>query len=138
MLGILGNFKIIAILITIIGIMGTVGYFSYNSLKAQNELLKQNVVTLKQVVKQQKNTIDTMNKNFNIIQKEQKKLFSKFNSIENSTSKLRELFNDHDFRNLVQEKPGLIENRINKGTDNVLDEFREITKPSNFYDDKKN
>jgi len=41
--------------------------------------------------------------------------------------KLIKLFSDHDFTNLVNKKPGLIENRINKGTDKVFKELEDIS-----------
>lgn len=37
------------------------------------------------------------------------------------------LFSDHDFTNLVNKKPGLIQNRINKGTDKVFQELQDIS-----------
>jgi len=41
--------------------------------------------------------------------------------------KLIKLFSDHDFTRLVNKKPGLIENRINKGTDKVFKELEDIS-----------
>ncbi len=40
---------------------------------------------------------------------------------------LIKLFSDHDFTNLVNKKPGLIEIRINKGTDKVFQELEDIS-----------
>ncbi len=40
---------------------------------------------------------------------------------------LIKLFADHDFTNLVNKKPGLIELRINKGTDKVFQELEDIS-----------
>ena len=40
---------------------------------------------------------------------------------------LIKLFSDHDFTNLVNKKPGLIELRINKGTDKVFQELEDIS-----------
>ena len=40
---------------------------------------------------------------------------------------LIKLFADHDFGRLVQNKPGLIETRINKGTDKVFKELEGIS-----------
>lgn len=40
---------------------------------------------------------------------------------------LIKLFSDHDFAKLVNAKPGLIEKRINKGTDKVFQELEDIS-----------
>lgn len=42
---------------------------------------------------------------------------------------LEKLFSSHDLDRLAQRKPGLIERRINAGTQRVWDEFERITKP---------
>lgn len=42
---------------------------------------------------------------------------------------LEKLFSRHDLDRLAQRKPGLIERRINAGTQRVWDEFERITKP---------
>jgi len=41
--------------------------------------------------------------------------------------KLIKLFSDHDFTNLVNKKPGLIEKRINKATDKLFKELEGIS-----------
>lgn len=40
---------------------------------------------------------------------------------------LIKLFADHDFTNLVNKKPGLIQNLINKGTDKVFKEIEDVS-----------
>jgi hypothetical protein len=66
------------------------------------------------------------------MQRRQNELNSQFSDIEQNTSQLRRLFGEHDFTNLVEEKPGLIEPRVNRGTDEVLMNLEDITDPSNY------
>ena len=44
-------------------------------------------------------------------------------------NKMRDLFQDHDFAKLITNKPGLIENRMIKKTEEVFNEIEALTAP---------
>lgn len=113
-------------------LMGAISYFGYEYLTAQNEILRQNVQQYEQVNKQLKRNNQIMQQNFESMQQRQNELTQQFNEIEQNTSQLQRLFSEHDFGNLVSEKPGLIEPRVNKGTSDVLMNLEEITDPSTY------
>lgn len=113
-------------------IMGGISYFGYQYMSQQIELLEQNVAQQQEVIENQKRTNQLMRDNFASMQRRQDELNSQFSDIEQNTSQLRRLFGEHDFTNLVEEKPGLIEPRVNKGTDEVLQNLEDITDPSNY------
>jgi hypothetical protein len=113
-------------------IMGGISYFGYQYMSQQIELLEQNVAQQQEVIENQKRTNQLMRDNFASMQRRQNELNSQFSDIEQNTSQLRRLFGEHDFTNLVEEKPGLIEPRVNRGTDEVLMNLEDITDPSNY------
>lgn len=113
-------------------IMGGISYFGYQYMSQQIELLEQNVAQQQEVIENQKRTNQLMRDNFASMQRRQNELNSQFSDIEQNTSQLRRLFGEHDFTNLVEEKPGLIEPRVNRGTDEVLQNLEDITDPSNY------
>jgi hypothetical protein len=113
-------------------ILGGISYFGYQYMSQQIELLEQNVAQQQEVIENQKRTNQLMRDNFASMQRRQNELTQQFSDIEQNTSQLRRLFGEHDFTNLVEEKPGLIEPRVNKGTDEVLMNLEDITDPSNY------
>jgi hypothetical protein len=113
-------------------IMGGISYFGYQYMSQQIELLEQNVAQQQEVIENQKRTNQLMRDNFASMQRRQDELNSQFSDIEQNTSQLRRLFGEHDFTNLVEEKPGLIEPRVNRGTDEVLQNLEDITDPSTY------
>jgi hypothetical protein len=113
-------------------IMGGISYFGYQYMSQQIELLEQNVAQQQEVIANQKRTNQLMRDNFASMQRRQNELNSQFSDIEQNTSQLRRLFGEHDFTNLVEEKPGLIEPRVNRGTDEVLQNLEDITDPSTY------
>jgi len=48
------------------------------------------------------------------------------------SEKLRDIFAEHDLEKLAKAKPGLIENRVNKGTKDVLRNLEELTDPKSY------
>lgn len=50
-----------------------------------------------------------------------------FNDSEIKVNELRQLFNDHDLETLAEEKPGLIEKRINDGSQKSINDLRGST-----------
>ena len=120
--------------LVIVTMVSGAGYFGYDYLTTKNKILEQNLQKIESVVETQNKTINTMEKNLVSIETAQKNLNTNFKKIENDTSKLSKLFSNHDFKNLVEKKPNLIENRVNKKTEEVFQNLRDITTPQKDED----
>lgn len=123
----LGNWKIISIIVVILGssFFGLKLYI--NNLQDDIETLKENNHTLKTDNKVNIKTIDNLSE-------QNKKNFEEINSLqkrleENELYKqdLIDKLQNHDLTKLSAKKPGLIENRINNATKELFDEFETIT-----------
>lgn len=113
-------------------ILSVISYFGYQYMSQQIDLLEQNVAQQQEVIENQKRTNQLMQNNFSAMQRRQNELTKQFNDIEQNTSQLQQLFSEHDFEKLVGEKPGLIEPRVNQGTDEVLQDLESITDPNAY------
>ena len=118
------------ILIIVLGLVGGVvygGWYYYKDTQARIQILTENSAKLEIAAQSQKNTIDTLQadakKYAELNNKLQKKL-EKANDYKNTLiGKLRK----HDLARLSQQKPGLVEKKINRGTQKLLESFESIT-----------
>lgn len=99
------------------------------NLNNQISTLKANQIILDSKVKEQNESI----KNYLAKQKEN---LEQINSLEKdkqeatrAVTELRNKFARHNLNNLALMKPGLIENRVNKGSKKVFDELMSLTSP---------
>jgi len=70
----------------------------------------------------------TLREQFNSSSAELRRTQDALRTIEKQNARLAKLLSDHDLGKLAREKPGLIENRLNSGTDKVFSDIEEITK----------
>ena len=121
------GFKLSIILggILIATISGSAFYIKY--LNNQVSTLKANQVILTDKIAEQNESI----KNYLNKQKETMEqmefLEAERREAMRSVTELRNKFARHDLNNLALMKPGLIENRVNKGSKKVFDELMQIT-----------
>lgn len=113
--------------ISLLTAVGVFGYNTYNSMKSQIETLIANNTTLKSVVDEQSTTLDAIEDN----QKRQRILITdlqeKMDSAEQDAAELRQIFSEHNLTRLANEKPKLIEDRINDATNDVFRDLESIS-----------
>ena len=120
----------IYILIVVIGLVGGVvygGWYYYKDTQARIQVLTENSVKLETATKLQKSTIDTLvadaKKYAELNRKLDKELRKAHDYKNNLIAKLRK----HDLVRLSQQKPGLVEKKINVGTKKLFKSFESIT-----------
>jgi len=122
----------IYILIVVLGLVGGVvygGYYYYKDTQARIQTLTENSAKLEQATQTQKQTIDTLiadAEKFAKLNNELQLGLVRANDYKNELiGKLRK----HNLTRLSQQKPGLIEKRINNGTKKLFESFESITTP---------
>lgn len=134
-----------------VAVLGAVSYhfYSVNSLnselKDKNELIgvmrtdlevsKENQRQLEGALVEQQQSLRLVESQRKIDQQKINKLTKQYNKSRKSVTELRKLLSRHDLTYLAAEKPGLIENRINKGTKGVGERLGDITKPEDSVND---
>jgi len=120
----------IYILIAVIGLVGGVvygGYYYYKDTQSRIQTLTENSAKLEMVTDEQSNTIDVLvedREKFEQLNNELQYKLDKANVYKDVLiSKLRK----HDLAKLSMQKPGLIEKRINNGTNKLFKSLEELT-----------
>ena len=120
----------IYILIVVLGLVGGVvygGYYFYKDTQARIQTLTENSAKLEQATQTQKQTIDTLiadAEKFAKLNNELQLGLVRANDYKNELiGKLRK----HNLTRLSQQKPGLIEKRINNGTKKLFESFGFLT-----------
>jgi len=103
------------------------GYFYYTDTQATIAQLRENNAQLKVVVEDNQRTIDTLQETAARNQVLSDELQAKLNESEESRNRLIEVFGKHDLTRLALKKPGLIETRVNNGTQKAFDDIESIT-----------
>ena len=118
------------ILILVIGLVGGVvygGWYYYKDTQARIQVLTENSAKLETATKLQKNTINTLvadAKKYAELNSQLQKKLEAANDYKNTLiSKLRK----HDLARLSQQKPGLVEKKINNGTKKLFESFESLT-----------
>ena len=120
----------IYILILVVGLLGGVlygGYYYYKDTQNRIAVLTENSAKLEQATNTQKQTIDTLVEDaakFRVLNKELNTKLEAANEYKNTLiDKLRK----HDLAKLSLKKPGLVERKINAGTEKLFESFEEIS-----------
>ena len=120
----------IYILIVVLGLVGGVvygGYYYYKDTQARIQILTENSAKLEQATQTQKQTIDILiadAEKFAKLNNELQLGLVRANDYKNELiGKLRK----HNLTRLSQQKPGLIEKRINSGTKKLFESFGFLT-----------
>ena len=118
------------ILIVVLGLVGGVvygGFYYYKDTQARIQTLTENSAKLEIAASTQKNTIDTLMsdaKKYAELNSQLQTKLEKANDYKNTLiGKLRK----HNLAKLSMQKPGLVEKKINNGTQRLLESFESLT-----------
>ena len=120
--------------IAIILVLGLSSWYLFN----ENQTLVANNVKLESAVEEQKQTIQAIKDNLEKQGKALQNLQRKNAQIEADKDKYLSILSKHNFEKLAIAKPGLMELRFNKGTDEVLRELENDTKEISNLDSTNN
>jgi len=120
----------IYILIVVIGLVGGVvygGWYYYKDTQARIQVLTENTVKLETATKLQKSTIDTLVADAKKYAELNRKLDSELKKAHDYKNNLIAKLRKHDLARLSQQKPGLVEKKINDGTKKLFESFESTT-----------
>tara|TARA_E500000331_G_scaffold115686_4_gene112860 strand:+ start:2072 stop:2455 length:384 start_codon:yes stop_codon:yes gene_type:complete len=120
--------------IAIILVLGLGSWYLYN----ENQTLTANNFKLELAVEEQKETMKAMQESFERQGKALQNMQRKNAQIEADKDKYLSILSKHNFEKLAIAKPGLMEIRFNKGTDDVLRELENDTKEISNLDNTSN
>ena len=118
------------ILIAVIGLVGGVvygGWYYYKDTQARIQILTENSVKLEAATKLQKSTIDTLVADAKKYAELNRKLDIELKKAHDYKNTLIAKLRKHDLVRLSQQKPGLVEKKINDGTKKLFESFESIT-----------
>lgn len=110
--------------IGIIIVLGGASYWLWN----ENQTLVQNNVQLESAVAEQQRTIDTIRENFERQGQALSNLQRANAQVEAEKDRYLDIFRRHNLDKLAIVKPGLIETRVNNGTQAVFEDIENDTK----------
>jgi hypothetical protein len=109
--------------IGIILVMGLGGYYLYN----ENQTLTQNNIKLEAAVEEQKQTMAIMKEQYEKQGKALMNMSRQNAQIEKEKAEYLAIFSRHNLDLLALKKPGLIENRFNKASEEVMEGMEDDT-----------
>ena len=118
------------ILIVILGLVGGVvygGWYYYKDTQARIQILTENSAKLEAATQQQEMTINTLVDDAEKYRELNKDLNIKLEAANDYKNELIGKLRKHDLSRLSQQKPGLVEKRINNGTKKLFESFESIT-----------
>ena len=110
-----------------IGLTIWFGYLYVTGLQEKVEFQAKEIVKLETSNQSLEKKLGQVEEDLEENKKNQAVLNEELQQAREDKGELIKLFSDHDFTNLVNKKPGLIEKRINKATDKVFDELEAIS-----------
>ena len=120
----------IYMLIIVLGLVGGVvygGWYYYKDTQERIQILTENSAKLEIAAKTQKQTINTLVADAKKYQQLNKELNSKLEHANDYKNNLIAKLRKHDLTRLSQQKPGLVEKKINNGTKRLFKSFESIT-----------
>jgi len=120
----------IYILIIVLGLVGGVvygGWYYYKDTQARIQILTENSAKLEVATQQQEMTINTLVDDAEKYRELNKDLNIKLEAANDYKNELIGKLRKHDLSRLSQQKPGLVEKRINNGTKKLFESFESIT-----------
>ena len=120
----------IYILIIVLGLVGGVvygGWYYYKDTQARIQILTENSAKLEVATQQQEMTISTLVDDAEKYRELNKDLNIKLEAANDYKNELIGKLRKHDLSRLSQQKPGLVEKRINNGTKKLFESFESIT-----------
>jgi len=120
----------IYILIAVIGLVGGVvygGIYYYKDTQSRIQILTENSAKLEMVAEEQTNTIDVLIQDREKFQQLNNELQTNLNKANNYKDVLIGKLRKHDLLKLSLQKPGLVEKKINNGTQKLFDSLEKLT-----------
>ena len=117
-------------LIIVLGLVGGViygGWYYYKDTQARIQILTENSAKLEVATQQQEMTINTLVEDAEKFRELNKDLNIKLEAANDYKNELISKLRKHDLSRLSQQKPGLVEKRINNGTKKLFESFEFIT-----------
>ena len=121
------------VLIIVLGFVGSAaygGYYYYKDTQERISILTKNNAKLETAKQQQDNTIKTMVEDRERFDKLNQGLQSKLEVANKYRNKLIGALRKHDLTRLRQQKPDLVEKKINNGTKKLFNSLERITTPA--------
>ena len=113
--------------ISLIGGVGYGGYYYYQDTQNKIKILTENTVKREQAKEAQDKTIKTLVRDAKKFRKLSKDLGVKLQKAESYRNKLIGKLRKHNLTRLSQQKPKLVEQKINRGTKKLFESFKRIT-----------
>ena len=117
-------------LIIILVVLSGVGYGAisyYNDTQERLAILRDNNAKLEVANKSKEEALKTIQSNVEKTNKLNKELQGKLQDAEVYQDDLRKKLQKHDLTRLSEKKPGLVEKKINEGTQKLFNDFESIT-----------
>ena len=117
-------------LIVVLGLVGGVvygGWYYYKDTQARIQILTENSAKLEIATQQQEMTINTLVDDAEKYRELNKDLNIKLEAANDYKNELIGKLRKHDLSRLSQQKPGLVEKKINNGTKKLFESFESIT-----------
>ena len=130
-----GSFKLWSIVGFALLAAAIIGYFYWSQNKIEN--LAAQSVAFQSALEQQQQEFREMEAVVEASREERQRLQNRFNDIEASANELERLLSEHDLGNLAEERPGLIETRVNDATRELLREFELLTDPNTIIENQE-
>lgn len=139
MFGFLGGFQTKIFLVVGVALLAVIGvqYLLYKQQEAKIENLTKETAILHSVKEEQDKTIRILQESFKLMAEATAKLGDRFSEIEKERSTASRVLQRHDLNKIIDEKPKLFENIINKALMQELDKARSLTDPKS-YENKPN
>jgi len=117
----------IVLVLLLSGVLAGGGYFYYPDTQNTIAQLRTNNAQLKIVAEDNERTINAMKEDAETNAQLAAELTLELQESEKRRNALINIFSRHDLTNLAMKKPGLIEKRLNNGTEKAFDDIESIT-----------
>ena len=124
------GWKLSLMLFVLMSAMGGGGYFYYQSTQNTIRQLAENNAVLESAAQAQKNTITTLQADYERYNALNLDLQQRLQESEAQKNELEDKLSRHDLTVLSLRKPGLVERTVNRGTQEVFNDFAELTTPT--------
>lgn len=107
-------------------------YLYFNHAQGKMEQQAKDIATLESANDSLVDSIARRERELAIQAQNLEKLNTRLNTIRKESTEMAELLSRHDLKYLAAKKPGLIENRVNRGTARVFDQLKELSDPESY------
>ena len=134
------GFKLAFVLGFMLVATATGSYLYIRYLQEQNAVLRGNQVVLESKIAEQNESIKNYLAQQESVAAQLTSMEAEKNAATREFNALRDKFARHDLNDLALSKPGLIQTRVNRGTQRVMDDLVSMTDPDQFdeQDEKSN